>query len=458
MTAPVADWVRPGPTAEQRRNDWYLAALLAACALVSMLLLNSSGAFALGPPPSWPEQIAWSVGVTAPLAWRRRWPELTTLVVAALFIYAQVRANSESFVSAAALFLAIYTLGAWGRNRRRAAVIRILVIGAMFCWLAIAAGIAMQDLGPDAFQQAAGPLDPVLASLITAFLYNGAFFTLAYLFGNAAWVSARREHTLKVQAEALRQSQVERAERAVMQERVRIAQELHDVVAHHVTVINVQAAASRRVLDKDPAKAKVALAAVEQSARTAVDELRRLLGVLRDAGGADTDGECDQLADHRLDRVETLLNGAREAGLVVKYQVFGTPVPLTDALSLAVYRILQEALTNTIKHAHARTVDVRVRYLQREIELDVTDDGRARADNLHGPWIPLNRAAGGLGLIGMRERVAAHGGVLEVGPRADGGFRVRARLPLQPGDQSPDPAPAVPVVDEQEVLAPGARA
>jgi signal transduction histidine kinase len=426
MTAQVTQqWTRPGPTARQRRHDYYAGALLVTCGLLSVLLLNSAGIFAMGRPPSWLEQFAWMLGITAPLAWRRRWPEATTLVTAALFIGGQVRANSDTLVSSVALFIAIYTLGAWGRSRRRAALVRIVVIAAMFCWLAISAIISMTNIPPDAFSKAAGPFPPMLAALITSVLFNVMYFVFAYLFGNTAWLSARWQHELEVQAEALRRSQAERAERAVIQERVRIARELHDVVAHHVAVMGVQAAAARRVMDQNPPKAKTALAAVEQTARTAIDELRRLLGVLRQADGSAPGALTDQPTGYRLDQVETLLRGARDAGLSVDYRTFGAPVPLTDSLSLAVYRIMQEALTNTIKHARASLIDVRIRYLQREIEVDVADNGRQVPDTGPGP------ASGtGHGLIGMRERVAAHGGVLEVGARADGGYRVRARLPL----------------------------
>ncbi|WP_326560616.1 sensor histidine kinase [Micromonospora sp. NBC_01796] len=423
-TQEAQHWERPGPTPAQRRHDWQIGALLVGGGLLSVLLLNSSGTFALGHPPSWPEQLAWIVGITAPMAWRRRWPEVTTLLTAAVFIGAQARAHVDTLVSSVTLFVAIYTLGAWGRDRRRADVIRIAVIVAMFCWLALSAVLAMPDIPADAFSGAAGPLPPLFAVLLTSVLFNLTYFVFAYLFGNTAWLSARRQHEVQVQTEALRRSQAVLAERAVIQERVRIARELHDVVAHHVAVMGVQAAAARRVMDQNPPKAKTALAAVEQTARTAIDELRRLLGVLRQAD-ASTDPLTEQPTGHRLDQVETLLSGAREAGLTVDFRTFGEPVPLTDSVSLAVYRIMQEALTNTIKHARANLIDVRIRYLRQEIEVDVADDGRTPPEHAVRP-----PSGSGLGLIGMRERVAAHGGVLEVGARDGGGFRVRARLPL----------------------------
>jgi signal transduction histidine kinase len=423
----LADWARPGPSPTQRRRDLYLGLSMAAAALLSVVLSNSMGSFPLGPPPSWPEQLAWAVAIGLPLAWRRTRPELCTIALAVIFIGAQARSSPETLASSAALFVAIYSLGAWGRNRRLAARIRIGVIVAMFGWLALAATMAVLSTDPE-FVGAAGPLPPFLAVAITSILYNLAYFLLAYLLGNSTWTSARRQHLLETQAEALRQSRAENAERAVTQERVRIARELHDVVAHHVSVMGVQASASRRVMDKDPAKAKTALAAVEQSARTAVDELRRMLGVLRDAGAP------DQALGHGLDQVDALLQGARDAGLTVECKTFGTPVPVPESVSLAGYRVVQEAVTNTIKHARASEVDVRIRYLRREIEVEVTDDGRA--GQIAVPAQPAG--TGGLGLIGMRERVAAHDGSLEVGARSGGGFRVRARFPIGPAELGAD--------------------
>jgi signal transduction histidine kinase len=240
----------------------------------------------------------------------------------------------------------------------------------------------------------------------------------AYLFGETAWLAARREHQLRLQADELRDARAAAEERAVFGERVRIARELHDVVAHHVSVMGIQAAAARRAMEKDAGKARGALASVEQSARTAVDELRVMLGALRASEAADT-GTVDPAG---VERVGDLAERARAAGLETRSAVLGDPVPLPASVSQAVYRIAQEAVTNTLKHASASTVDIRLRYLAREVELDVTDDG------VGGPANPGR--PGGLGLVGMRERVALHGGTVEAGPRDRGGFRVRARIPI----------------------------
>jgi signal transduction histidine kinase len=317
-------------------------------------------------------------------------------------------------LAAVALFCAIYTAGAWAPDHRRSRQVRAGIIAAMFGWLAVSCWISLGSIPPDAFDDARGPMPPVLASVVNALLVNALAFGFSFFAGETAWVAARRRHELEVQADELRLARDEAGERAVMVERLRIARELHDVVAHHVSVMGVQAAASRRVMDKDPARARTALEAIEQSARTAVDELRRMLSLLRRGTGAD-----EGPATVGIDRVEGLLAGARDAGLTARFGVFGRPVPLPDSLSQAAYRIVQESVTNTLKHAGAASIDVRIRYLDRELEVESTDDGRGG-----------RVAPGGLGLIGMRERVAAHDGTLEAGPRQQGGFRVRARFPL----------------------------
>ncbi|MEW2385281.1 sensor histidine kinase [Micromonospora sp. NPDC047707] len=415
------DWRRPGPTPEQQRRDVYVGLAVTVLALVSLTLARSTGTFVLGPPPWVAEQILWTVATTLPLIWRRRFPAAVTLVVSAAYIAGQARAAPEFQVTSGALFAALYTLGAWGRDRRLARRLRIGVIAAMFVWLGVSYAISVARIPPDAFAGAVGPVPPVIAMMVNGVLLNGLFFGFAYFFGETAWLAARRSHALRAQAEELRRSQAEVREHAVVGERVRIARELHDVVAHHVSVMGVQAAAARRVLDRDPAKARTALGAVEESARTAVDELRRMLGVLRAR-----DREPAAVGQPAgIDQVTAVVDRAREAGLRASLGVYGNPVPLPDSVSQAAYRVVQEAATNTLKHATGATaLDVRIRHLAHDVEVDVTDDGR--------PTRPPN--PDGMGLVGMRERVATHGGVLEVGPRAGGGWRVRARFPL--------PAPA----------------
>ncbi|MEU8300102.1 sensor histidine kinase [Micromonospora sp. NPDC048909] len=410
------EWRRRGPTPEQRRLDLYGGLAITVLALFSLTLTRSTGAFLLGPPPSWPEQILWTVAVTLPLIWRRRFPATVTLVVSAAFIAAQARSAPETQLSSWALFAALYTLGAWGQDRRMARRLRIGVITTMFVWLGVYYAISIGSIPEDAFAHAVGPVPPVLAAIVSGVLVNVLYFGLAYFFGETAWLAARRQHELAAQAEELRRSQAEARGRAVIGERVRIARELHDVVAHHVSVMGVQASAARRVIDRSPDKARTALTAIEESARNAVDELRRMLGVLR----ASEVGPGAELPAG-IDQVDAVVERARDAGLRATLGVYGDPTPLPESLSQAVYRVVQEAVTNVIRHATgAGVLDVRIRYLATEVEVDVTDDGRATR--------PPN--ADGLGLVGMRERVTTHDGELEVGPRAGGGWRVRARFPV----------------------------
>jgi signal transduction histidine kinase len=226
---------------------------------------------------------------------------------------------------------------------------------------------------------------------------------------------------------------------------------LHDVVAHHVSVMGVQAGAARVVLDADPAAARTALGAIEQAARQAVDELHRLLGVLRAAPAgtpAGDGGEPPPDGPERaptgtvaaapapgLDGLPDLVGATTATGLRVTYTVVGDPVPVPSGLSVSVYRIVQEALTNTVRHAGAARVDVRLRFLTdpAAIEAEIVDDGRSPA----APPVTGGERRRGLGLIGMRERAVLHDGELEVGPRPGGGFRVRARFPLRADQLAP---------------------
>lgn len=409
-----SEWRRPPPTLTQQRNDAWLALAVLCGAMVMIVLVNSVGAFAFGDAPSLAEQFAWGAGVTAPLVVRRRYPLAVLFVVGALFIAAQVRHVGDNLVPSMALFIAIYTVGAWEQRRTVARWARIGVIVVMFGWLGF--GLVRFLIGPEqTFENAAGPLDPVLASVLYGIGFNLLYFLSAYFIGDLAWLSARRQAELEDRAEQLRVSQEENTRGAIVAERVRIARDLHDVVAHHVSVMGIQAAAARRVLDTDPELARSALQLVEQTARSSVGEMRGLLGVLRtsDEGhGADSPAPG-------LHQLPELVDNARSAGLVVEHGTYGEPRAVPDSVALSAYRVVQEALTNVVKHADARTVDVRVRFLDTALEVEVSDDGRGRAtDN-----------GGGFGLVGMRERVAVHGGEFEAGPRRGNGYLVRATLP-----------------------------
>jgi signal transduction histidine kinase len=205
---------------------------------------------------------------------------------------------------------------------------------------------------------------------------------------------------------------------AAAAERERLARELHDVIAHSVSVMTVQSTAARRVIARDPEGAARALEAIERTGREALSEMRNVVGVLRPQLAAIETGP-----QPGIDDLPTLAEQMETAGLQVQMRFEGTRPRLPAALDLSVYRIAQEALTNTLKHARATRADLVVRYRGDSVEVECTDEGVVA---------PAANGTPGLGLVGMRERTLLLGGEIEVGPRREGGFRVRARLPLEP--------------------------
>jgi signal transduction histidine kinase len=226
-------------------------------------------------------------------------------------------------------------------------------------------------------------------------------------------------------AERLRRAQAEHeaeTRRAVEAERGRIAAELHDVVTHNVSVMVVQAGAARRVLDSSPGDAREALLAVEASGRTAMTELRHLLGLL-----APSAEDAALLPQPDLGQVGSLVARVRAAGLPVELSITGAR-PLPPGVDLAAYRVVQEALTNVLKHAGQARTAVRIEYLARELLITVSDDGPA--PGAPGAARGQPGASGGRGLIGLRERISVYHGELDAGPRPGGGWRLVARIPL----------------------------
>jgi signal transduction histidine kinase len=219
------------------------------------------------------------------------------------------------------------------------------------------------------------------------------------------------------------------ARRRLDEERLRIARELHDVVAHTMATINVQAGVAAHVLPTRPEAAAESLQAIKTASKEGLRELRAILNVLRQADDADPTQPAPGTA-----RLEDLIAGARRAGVETTFAVTGDPVPLPAAVDLAAYRIIQESLTNTIRHAGPATAAVSLGYQLDELRIDVTDTGRGQP--------VIAGSGGGLGLAGMRERAAAVGGTVKAGPGPAGGFRVAARLPLAGGLTDTPPAPA----------------
>jgi signal transduction histidine kinase len=246
------------------------------------------------------------------------------------------------------------------------------------------------------------------------------------LLGLASWLvglvwNQRSREAVELEERAARaeREREERALAAVGEERARIARELHDVVAHSVSVMVVQAAGARRLLEPHQERQHEALLAVEQTGREALAEMRRMLGVMRRR-----DEQAARAPQPSLEHVELLVDQVRRAGLPVDLRVEGERLPLPSGLDLSAYRIVQEGLTNTLKHAGPARANVLVRYSDDAVELEVADDGRGE----------VNGDGLGQGLAGMRERVALYGGELVSGPRPGGGFLLRARLPLRERD------------------------
>jgi signal transduction histidine kinase len=349
--------------------------------------------------------VASMLGITLPLAWRRRYPLSVGVVVVVAFLLARIVVNvPESQVSLLAAWLMIYSVPAYGRRPLRTPVLAL-------CFAAIVAELVRELFF-------AGP--PTVSPLARCFVlfYNVVVLALPWLLGSAIRSLRDRQRELAEQTVELQVEREENARQAVFAERVRIARELHDVVAHHVSVIGVQAAGARRVMDRQPALAAEALSSIEASSRQAVIELHRLLGFLRRSDDIDVlspQPGLGQLAD--------LIAEAGHAELKVDLTIEGQPTLLSPTLEVSAYRVIQEALTNIRKHSAAKTARVRIEYGTTDLEVEVLDDGPGRETDPPG-----TRA--GHGLIGMRERAALHGGHLSCGPRPDRGFAVHATFPL----------------------------
>ena len=238
---------------------------------------------------------------------------------------------------------------------------------------------------------------------------------IAWLVGFALSGATRQAEEARERARRAEREREERARLAVSEERARIARELHDVVGHSVSVMTVQASAVRRLLKPEQEREREALLIVEQTGREAMAEMRRMVGVLR------RPEEAPALAPQpSLEHLDKLVEHARESGLPVTLRVEGDAVQLPAGVDLTAYRLVQEGLTNAIKHARAKKAEVLVRYSNGFVELSVSDDGTGDGGG----------DSGGHGLVGMRERISVYGGNLEAGPRPEGGYRLRATLPV----------------------------
>jgi signal transduction histidine kinase len=267
----------------------------------------------------------------------------------------------------------------------------------------------------------------VIVTVAIVYDPNDIFFPVTF-FWIIPWVVGRtiRNQTmlareLAEKAERAQHARDEEERHAIAVERSRIARELHDVLAHNLSVMVVQASAARRIIDRQPDKAVEVAALIERTGREALAEIRHLFGAVRR-------GEDDDLSGPpSITRVDGLARRARAAGLGVELRVVGEPVALPAGIDLTAYRIVQEALTNALKHAGSARASVTVSYEPNEVVLSIEDDGEGSREGFE-----LGEAGGGHGLVGMRERAALYGSLLQAGRRRGGGFAVHARLPTRP--------------------------
>jgi signal transduction histidine kinase len=347
----------------------------------------------------WPLVAMFALGTTLPLIWRREAPLVVLVAVLTCVAIPDTTHDVGNNASApfAGLLVAAYASGAYTdrRDGRIAAAI-------------IAASVVLMSLsiGEDVFAD--------------ALFIGGILFAV---WGTATIVRSRGElaSALAARTVELEHERDNSARLAVAEERARIARELHDVVAHNLSIMVVQAGAERRALGDERPETSEVLATIEGTGRSAMAEMRRLLGMLRSS-----DDELALAPQPSLRHLRDLIEQVRDAGMPVDLRIEGEERPIPPGIDLSAYRIVQEALTNALKHAGPANARVTVRYGERELDIEIADDGAGSAEAA---------PAGGHGLVGMRERVALFGGDLATGRQSGGGYAVRARLPLAGGAQ-----------------------
>lgn len=341
-----------------------------------------------------------------PIALMRRWPLGALIVVMAAVVAQAVAGYAPVWVGVWAAGAALFVTAAFDSGRN-------LVLGG----LAAAAGLVALYLG------VRGDLD--WANMAITWAAYSFTWTIGVIVRVYRSVAARAE----TRAELFSADREARAREAVANERVRLARELHDSVGHALNVIVLHAGGAQRVLETKPTLAREALESIETAGRQALGDIERMLGILRGPGQ-----EESFQAQAGVGQLDDLLGRVREAGLPVELRVVGTPRELPSSLGLSVYRIVQEALTNALKHAGKARSVVTMTWADDRLEIEVVDDGR-------GPAAPPS-AGGGRGLVGIRERVLLYGGELLVGPRPGGGFGVWASLPYGTIKAAPAPPAA----------------
>lgn len=363
--------------------------------------------WALAPLPVHPLLAATLVSLEIiPLVWRRVFPSAALLVVATAGITLQVLNIPEMSFIAITLIIAIFSAAAYGGRRRN-----------FVCGVCIAAIICSISYKLVFSGSVVLPINPFLYGA-TNFLLNSMLFLPVWWFGNTLRKSREQTTQLRESTEQLIREREENARRAVVDERIRIARELHDVLAHHVSVMGIQAGAARQVLKQYPEKALNSLTLIEKSSRQAVAELYRLLDLLRDEKQVES-----FTSQPGLQQLDKLVSDMQDAGLQVEVNIEGEKREIPQMVDLSAYRIIEEALTNTLKHAGATKATININYHNSTLLLDITDNG-------HGFLKDEKSTSGGKGLIGMRERVNLIKGELWAGNGPNGGFQVKVTLPL----------------------------
>jgi signal transduction histidine kinase len=390
--------------------DIFIAILLFLVGLATILGQRTHGGLLGNNGFHHPHGIALLVALclaTFPLPARRRYPLAVLVVVASAL--AAVVVIGQNVADTPIVALPVYTVAA--RYERRISVVALCAVGAAFL-AALGLGEVLR------YASSAAMTDQVTSNLVVA--------VAAWFVGDS--VRSRRAYVtgLSLQAEERQRRELELAQSLVAEERLQIARELHDIVAHSLSVIAIQSGVGGHVLDMQPEEARKALAAVESTSRSALEELRRVLEVLR----RDDPAEPSLLPTPGLADIDRLLAQCRETGLAVTYRLRGHLTPISPSLDLSVYRIVQEALTNVTKHAGTAQATVEITFDEEAVTINVADKG---ALHRNGSVLPPDQSDAGKahhGIIGMRERAAMFGGSLIAGPRSEGGFEVQARLPL----------------------------
>ncbi|HZP28590.1 MAG TPA: sensor histidine kinase [Acidimicrobiia bacterium] len=403
MTATLGSRVHRLRARFERSNPWVVDAALAALFVVAGLVSTTGRGDV--PRADYRTGDAWSVllvlAASAPFVLRRRAP-LAVLLLGSAAVSLLVSLGYNQGVTPFFLLVAAVTVGASCPPRWTA-------LGATAVAVALLLLVAVDAPGFDA----------------STFVTQAAAFAVMFMVGITLRARKARVAALEERATAVEREKEEEARRAIADERLHIARELHDVVAHSMGVIAVQASVGEHVMDTNAEEAKRALHAISEVSRSTLAEIRRMLGVLREPSDVGVAAGAGYTPAPGLGELDRLVREVRNAGLSVDVSYEGARAAVPRGVDLTAYRIVQEALTNTLKHAGRARATVVVRFEPGALGLEIVDDGRG----VNGRSETSGR--GGHGLVGMRERVAVYGGTLEVGPRRGGGFRVAVRLPYE---------------------------